>query len=80
MTPKQAENTSFHSEASLTQYAGWLQTISAFSQKRGRTPTDVEEMLSTLKTARNKLIGNKEVKLLLVRQGIIQRYDKAQLP
>lgn len=64
-------NVGFYSECSLAQYDSWLAALDSCSQ-----PEDPENtLLLALQNIRNKIIGNKEVKKLMVSRGLISKYS-----
>lgn len=63
----------FFSEASLELYDNWLLILDRLGSKADLDVDSVNELLQTLQQARNRIIGNKDVKRLLASQGIIKR-------
>jgi len=63
----------FFSPTSLEIYASWLAELDRFSNDTAISEDQLESLLGTLQQARNKIIGNKDVKRLLVSQRIVPR-------
>lgn len=63
----------FFSEASLELYASWLQRLDGLGSQADLDASGEGELLQTLQQARNRIIGNKDVKRLLASQGLINR-------
>lgn len=69
------QSKAFHSEASLKQYSAWLNALDVAGRSKEVNQTEASSLLKTLQGIRNKLIGNKDAKRLLIEQGIISKYQ-----
>lgn len=73
------QSKAFHSEASLKQYSVWLNVLDVAGKGKEIKQTESSGLLETLQGIRNKLIGNKDAKRLLIEQGIISKYQVRRL-
>lgn len=73
------QSKAFHSEASLKQYSVWLNALEIAGNSKSINQTEAVSLLKTLQGIRNKLIGNKDAKRLLIEQGIISKYQVSEV-